>query len=297
MDFSSFFTDYVEMMPTGCVQAALGQLGGTSVLLFQRINEVPAEGWAHVRWLLRLAERSQSPLLLCGFNAETDGFLKELLTLQVPVFSIGGNLPVSDEAFAEGEGLLAYIGEKLSFFLDMNLEAMLARRRRRFEAFGQQPLAGIIQAEIRMATPEDVPHIHKFFQPFVDRQQILPRSEEEIRQNLEHFLLAVSVKDGALMGTVALRDFGGGLFEIRSLTVAKECERQGLGTRLVKASVELARQQGAKRIFTLTMRQGLFQRCGFNQVCIMRFPGKVQVDCLNCPKKEHCDEVALLLEV
>lgn len=296
MDYSSIFTDYVEMAPAVGMKACLGQVAGCSVLLFQRMNEVSSEEWARAKWLLRLAERSRSPLMLCGFSAETDVFLKELQTLQVPVFALGGDLPIADEVFADDEGLVERFAERLPFFLDMNLEALLARRRRRFEAFGQ-PSSNMVLAEIRIATADDVHRIHEFFQPFVNRQQILPRSEEEILQSLEHFLLAVGVKDGALLGTVALRDFGGGLFEIRSLTVAKECEGQGLGTRLVKASVELAKQQGAKRIFTLTMRHGLFQRCGFSQVCIMRFPGKVQVDCMNCPKKEHCDEVALLLDL
>ncbi len=293
---SSFFTDYVEMAPFGGLRPALAQLDGKTVLVFQRMDKVLPEEWSRAQWLLRLAERSRSPLMLYGFSAETDGFLKELLTLQVPLFAVGGDLPVADEVFSDAVELVERLAERLPLFLDMNQEALLARRRRHFEAFGQLS-ANVALAEIRTATADDVHRIHEFFQPFVERQQILPRSEEEILQSLEHFLLAVGVKDGKLLGTVALRDFGGGLFEIRSLTVAKESEGQGLGTRLVKASVELAKQQGAKRIFTLTMRQGLFQRCGFNQVCIMRFPGKVQVDCLNCPKKEHCDEVALLLEL
>ncbi len=295
MDFNSIFKNYVEMAPSGGMKTGLGQYGSCSILLFQRTNEVSPEEWSHARWLLRLAERSRSPLLFYGFNAEKESFLKELLTLQVPVFAVGGDLPVADAVFAEAE-LGIRLAEKLPFFLDLNLEALLARRLRHFEAFDQQA-EGSALAEIRPATPEDVRRIHDFFQPFVERRQILPRSEEEISQNLGCFLLAVGVKDGTLLGTVALRDFGSGLFEIRSLTVAKECEGQGLGTRLVKASVELAKQQGAQRIFTLTMRPGLFQRCGFNQVCIMRFPGKVQVDCMNCPKKEQCDEVALLLEL
>ena len=297
MDFSSFFTDYVEMVPGGGMNVCLGQLDGCSLLLFQRMHEVPPEEWARAKWLLRLAERSRSPLLLGGFSAGMDGFLNELLTLQVPVFAIGGDLPVADMVFADMDELSVCFAEKLPFFFDMKLEVLLARRLRHFKAFGQTSPAGVALAEIRTATPDDVHRIHEFFQPFVKKQQILPRSEDEILKSLEHFLLAVSVEEGALLGTVALRDFGSGLFEIRSLTVAQQCEGRGLGTRLVKASVELARQQGAQRIFTLTMRQGLFQRCGFNQVCIMRFPGKVQLDCLNCPKKEHCDEVALLLEL
>lgn len=293
----SVFTDYVEMAPFGGLRPALGQLDGKTVLVFQRMGEVPSEEWARVQWLLRLAERSRAPLLLCGFSAEMDSFLNELLTLQVPVIAIGNKLPVADATFADGEDLGGRLKEELPIYLDMNLEALLASRRKRFEASGQLSPAGMVQALIRPATPDDVDRIHDFFPPFVKRKEILPRSKEEIRQSLEYFLLAVGVKNGELVGTVALRDFDGGLFEIRTLTVAKECEGQGLGTRLVKAAVELAKQRGATRVFTLTMRPRLFQRCGFNQVCIMRFHSKVQGDCMNCPKKEHCDEMALLLEL
>lgn len=293
----SIFTDYVEMVPFGGLRPALGQLDGKTVLVFQRMDEVSSEEWARAQWLLRMAERSRAPLLLYGFSAENESFLKGLLTLQVPVIAIGGKLPVADVTFAEAEDLGKRLKEELPIYLDMNLEALLASRRKRFEASGQLSPVGMVQAVIRPATPDDVDRIHDFFPPFVERKEILPRSKDEIRQSLEFFLLAVGVKDGALLGTVALRDFDGGLFEIRTLTVAKECEGQGLGTRLVKAAVELAKQRGATRVFTLTMRPRLFQRCGFNQVCIMRFHSKVQGDCMNCPKKEHCDEMALLLEL
>ncbi len=293
----SVFTDYVEMVPFGGLRPALGQHDGKTILVFQRMDEVPSEEWKRVQWLLRLAERSRAPLLLCGFSAETDSFLNELLTLQVPIFAIGSKLPFADATFSEAEDLGKRLKEELPIYLDMNLEALLASRRKRFDSSGQLSPVGMVRAEIRPATPDDVDRIHDFFPPFVERKEILPRSKEEIRQSLEYFLLAISVENGKLVGTVALRDFDGGLFEIRTLTVAKECEGQGLGTRLVKAAVELAKQRGATGVFTLTMRPRLFQRCGFNQVCIMRFPGKVQVDCMNCPKKEHCDEMALLLEL
>ena len=297
MDCYSVFKEYVEMAPFGGLKPALGQFDGKTILVLQRMDEVLREEWARAQWLLRLAEHSRFPLLLCGFSAETDVFLGELLTLQVPVFALGGNIPVVDEVFAEMEGFGKELKEKLTLYLGMSLDDLLSRRRRRFEAFGRQPPAGVFCVDIRPATPEDVPRIPAFLQPFVDKRQILARSEEEISQNLEYFLLAVGSKDGALLGTVALRDFDGGLFEIRSLTVAHEYEGHGIGTRLVKASVELAKKHEATRIFTLTMRKGLFHRCGFSEVCIMRFPGKVQVDCLNCSKKEHCDESAMLLEL
>ena len=140
-----------------------------------------------------------------------------------------------------------------------------------------------------------MPAIVSSFAPFVLKQQILPRSEADIAASLDDFIIAR--KGGRIVGTVALRDFGNGLEEVRTLTVASECEGRGLGSRLVSAVIELARARNASRIFTLTMRPNIFLRLGFFVVSLMRFPAKVQNDCLACPKKEQCDEVALLLEI
>lgn len=147
---------------------------------------------------------------------------------------------------------------------------------------------------ISPASDADVVAICNFFRPFVAKNQILPRDEKDIREHLENFLVAKTT-DEALVGTVALRDFGEGLAEIRSLAVSESYEGHGVGTMLVKASLELARQRGTKCVFTLTIRPRLFLHCGFSQVSIMRFPDKVQNDCLQCPKKKFCDETALVL--
>lgn len=142
---------------------------------------------------------------------------------------------------------------------------------------------------------DDAAAIVRSFEPFVLKRLILPRTVEEIQSNIGDFVVAK--KDGAIVGTVALRDFGSGLMEIRSLTVSSLCEGRGLGTKLLNAVIDLARSRKASKVFTLTMRPNIFQRLGFGIVSIMRFPGKVQNDCLVCPKKEQCDEVALLLEL
>lgn len=148
---------------------------------------------------------------------------------------------------------------------------------------------------IRSACEADVSAIDAFLRPFAEQQQILPRTEEDIRRCLGNFQLAFSTS-GKLVGTVALRDFGEGLHEIRSLTVLTEVARQGLGSRLVEAAKELARARKAKRVFTLTTHPALFQRVGFRIVPMDTFPQKVQFDCRACPKRHACDETALLWE-
>ena len=148
---------------------------------------------------------------------------------------------------------------------------------------------------IRPATLADAPEIHKFLIPFGERRQILVRSLDDICRYINNFLLAV-LPGGAIVGTVALRDFDGALQEIRTLTVAPELHGKGLGTRLVLAATDLAKQRNAQRVFTLTTRTSLFLRLSFKVVDISVFPQKVRFDCRACPKREHCDETALLFE-
>ena len=148
---------------------------------------------------------------------------------------------------------------------------------------------------IRPACEGDIPAIDAFLRPFAEQQQILPRTAEDIRRCLGNFQLALS-PSGKVVGTVALRDFEEGLNEIRSLAVLEEVAHQGLGSRLVEAAKQLARDRKASRVFTLTTHPALFQRLGFRIVPMDTFPQKVQFDCRACPKRHACDETALLWE-
>ncbi|MBQ2335505.1 MAG: GNAT family N-acetyltransferase, partial [Victivallales bacterium] len=108
---------------------------------------------------------------------------------------------------------------------------------------------------------------------------------------------------GCLQGCVALRGFGEGLYEIRSLVVAEDCEGRGIGTCLVEACVEKARQLDGNLVFTLTLRPNLFRRLGFTEVPIQtfhrddKFREKIWADCRQCPKFDACNEIALVKEL
>jgi amino-acid N-acetyltransferase len=144
------------------------------------------------------------------------------------------------------------------------------------------------------AVPEDAEAIVGLLQPYVPLGIVLPRTAEEIRQRHNDFLVAL---DGdRIVGTVALRDFGVGLQEIRSLVVDVAHAGHGLGSQLVGAAVQAAVENGAERVFALTLRPHLFARLGFRQVDMDLFPQKVWLDCAKCPKRDCCDEIALILE-
>jgi amino-acid N-acetyltransferase len=148
---------------------------------------------------------------------------------------------------------------------------------------------------IRLAQPEDAVAIVGLLDPYVADGIVLPRTVDEVRSNASDFLVAEL--DGRVVGAVAVRDYGYYLVEIRSLVVATAVAGQGLGSALVAAAVDLARQRGARRVFALTLRPGLFERQRFVQVDRDLFPQKVWADCAQCPKRCRCDEVVVALDL
>jgi amino-acid N-acetyltransferase len=148
---------------------------------------------------------------------------------------------------------------------------------------------------IRPARRIDARGIRALLLPFVASGIVLPRSEEEIQNKAGDFLVAED-RTG-VVGCVALYDYGNGLQEVRSLTVRQDRQGQGLGSRLVAAAIELAVERRTERLFALTLRDHFFVANGFRVVPKEMFPEKVWKDCVVCPKRDCCDEIAVLLEM
>lgn len=155
-------------------------------------------------------------------------------------------------------------------------------------------VVGATECTIRRARLGDAGAIASLMAPYAAIGLVLPRSEIEIKAHVGEFLVAC--REERVCGCVALRDYGDGLMEIRSLIVAEEYSGAGLGSRLVESAVENARTAGNERIFALTMRPHLFIRLGFHVVNKERFPQKVWTDCARCRKRENCDEIAVLFQ-
>ena len=146
----------------------------------------------------------------------------------------------------------------------------------------------------RKATSGDVAAIHELLAYYGRKQLLLPRSENDIIAHLANFIVAEC--ESKIIGTVALRDFKNGLYEIRSLAVAEEATGQGLGSELVRKAVASVSHIPKVRIFALTHHPNIFFRLGFVLVDKNIFPEKIWADCAQCPKIEHCDEVAVLCQ-
>jgi len=94
---------------------------------------------------------------------------------------------------------------------------------------------------------------------------------------------------------VAVDIYWADLAEIKSLAVARDQQRSGLGTQLVAAAIEDSQRLGVKRLFTLTYEQEFFERQGFKVIDRQKLPEKVWRECVACPKAEACDETAMII--
>lgn len=148
---------------------------------------------------------------------------------------------------------------------------------------------------IRRATEDDVAGIHKLLAVYAAQQQLLARSPEDILYHIKNFV--ISEVAGKIIACCALRDFGGRLYEVRSLAVAGDFSGKGLASKIVKYLVDGMTEKAPCRIFALTYHPKLFIRLGFCPVSKELFPPKIWCDCSSCPRKDHCDEEAVMIEL
>lgn len=145
---------------------------------------------------------------------------------------------------------------------------------------------------VEKAKVSDVSRMHQLINFFADKGEMLPRSLGEIYENIRDYF--VIRQDERVIACVALHVSWSDLAEIRSMAVAEEAQKQGIGTQLVEACLNEARELGIDTIFCLTYKPEFFERFGFGQVDKMELPRKVWSECFHCPKFPDCDEVALI---
>ena len=148
---------------------------------------------------------------------------------------------------------------------------------------------------IRKAQISDVKEIQKILVTFANRGDMLSRSLSELYESLRDFF--VYSDDGTLLGTAALHIVWEDLAEVRSVAVVEEAGRKGIGSQLVLACINEARQIGLKRIFCLTYKPEFFAKLGFRLVDKSELPHKVWGDCIKCVKFPDCDENAMIMDL
>jgi amino-acid N-acetyltransferase len=146
--------------------------------------------------------------------------------------------------------------------------------------------------KVEKAKIADVPRIHKLINGFADRGQMLARPLSEIYESLRDFVVIREGDD--VIACAALHIAWEDLAEIRSVAVAEESQKKGVGARLITACLKEAKELGIETVFCFTYRPEFFKKQGFKDIDKMELPRKVWTDCFRCPKFPNCDETALV---
>lgn len=144
----------------------------------------------------------------------------------------------------------------------------------------------------RKAILPDAPAIHALIEGYAGAGILLPRTMGEICENVRDF--TVVEQKGKVIGCGALHLYGQHLAEVRSISVAREAQGQGAGSKLVDALLLEARQHRVAQVCLFTRSPEYFGRLGFVEVPHAVLPDKIFKDCRNCPMFTHCDETAMI---
>jgi amino-acid N-acetyltransferase len=149
--------------------------------------------------------------------------------------------------------------------------------------------------KIRKAKISDLKQVHRLINDFAKREQMIPRSLNELYETLRDFLICEA--DGNVCGVCALHIMWEDLAEIRSLAVEKRFQKHGIGKNLVKHCIKEAKTLGIKRIFALTYHPEFFKKLGFCDTDKATLPQKIWGDCLRCHRFPECDENAVIIHL
>jgi amino-acid N-acetyltransferase len=149
--------------------------------------------------------------------------------------------------------------------------------------------------KVEKAKISDAQRIHELVNSFADKGEMLPRALSEIYENLRDFFV-VRDKDNQLIGCVALHINWDDLAEVKSLAVSEDKQATGLGSVLIEACLDEAKELGIPTVFCLSYKPGFFEKYNFRRVDKMDLPRKVWSECYRCPKFPDCDEVALIYQ-
>jgi amino-acid N-acetyltransferase len=134
--------------------------------------------------------------------------------------------------------------------------------------------------------------MHRLISHFADKGEVLPRALSEIYEDIRDYF--VVRKRGRVIACAALHVTWVDLAEVRSLAVAEQAQNQRIGSALVQACLEEAKELDIPQVFCLVRKPSFFEKHGFQLIDKTELPHKVWAECYRCPKFPDCDEVALI---
>ncbi len=115
---------------------------------------------------------------------------------------------------------------------------------------------------VRPAVTADVKRIAALVSAFAgDGQRLLRKADVTLYEDVQEFMVAED--DGVVVGCGALHVMWEDLAEVRTLAVDPARHRGGVGSAILTALLDRARDLGVRRVFCLTFALEFFGRHGF----------------------------------
>ena len=119
-----------------------------------------------------------------------------------------------------------------------------------------------LEFEIIDALEGDAEIVLDFLGPFIDQQQLLPRTIEEIKKLVENGFIAKC--DNDIVGFAAIEIYSRKLAEIQCWAVNESVQGRGIGRKLIQCCTQRAKDRGVLELMVITASEQLLQRCGFD---------------------------------
>ena len=117
---------------------------------------------------------------------------------------------------------------------------------------------------VRLARTSDVRAIRSFIDAYSPDGRLLSKATVTLFEDIQEFLVAEI--DGLVVGCGALHVMWEDLAEVRTLAVDPDLAGQGIGSAVLVALMDRARDIGVRRVFCLTFAVPFFARHGFVEI-------------------------------
>lgn len=124
---------------------------------------------------------------------------------------------------------------------------------------------------IRDMTIDDIPSVLNLIRPFVEKEILLPRTQESLLQNYSDYI--VYELDGGIRACAALHHYSDNQSEIAAVAVDENCSHTGIGPKIIAYMINRAKQEKASCVFVLTTQTAdWFEQLGFIPAEISTLP-------------------------
>jgi len=144
----------------------------------------------------------------------------------------------------------------------------------------------------KKATIKDARTIHTLVNQFAKKEEMLPRSLNEIYENIRDFYICI--EDEKIIGVAALHVLWEDLAEIRSVAVSSTHQGKGIAKNWSNAASLRPSLSAWKRCSPLPIIPGSSRRSDSRMWTKIPCRRKSGCECLKCHKFPECNEIAVI---